>query len=221
MKKILLLLLIIVNFNVYSSIDTLKSKKESTQDTIIKSKILECHFSYKYRNPIYVKYTLYKGGGDCNRSKYHFKTGKVKNSATADDYAHSGYDIGHLASAEDFAFNCGLDSLTFFFYNAVPQTPNLNRGIWKTYEERIRELSQKDSLLIICGAVFPQNYKTLNNKGLVAIPSNCWKVVKSLSTGKILYILWFTNEMEDHNSVQSKMTLEELEKKIGFTLNLK
>jgi endonuclease G len=205
------ILFLILSFNVFSQVKV---------DTIIKTKILESHFSYQYRNPIFVKYKLYKGGGDCNRSQFHFKTGKIKNSATSEDYSHSGYDIGHLAPAEDFAYDCKLDSLTFFFYNAVPQTPNLNRGVWKTYEEKIRDLSQRDSLLVICGGVYDSNYQTLKN-GNVVIPKYCWKIVKSLSTGKIIYILWFTNEMEIHNSVQTELTIKELEKKIGFTLNLK
>lgn len=219
MKKLLIILLTLLSFNVLAQVKV---------DTIIKTKILESHFSYKYKNPIFVSYKLIpdprrdsKGGGSCNRSKFRFKTGKLKNGATSDDYAHSGYDIGHLASAEDFAYDCQLDSLTFFFYNAIPQTPNLNRGVWSTYEDRIRLLCVKDSLLILCGGVYENNYSTLNNKGVVAIPKYCWKVVQSLSTKKILYILWFTNEMEDHNSVQTGLTLKELEKRIGFTLKLK
>lgn len=211
MKKILILLLTLMCFD----------SSAQRVDTIIRTHILESHFSNKYKNPILVSYKLYHGGGDCNRSRFHFKTGGVKNSATSNDYLYSGYDIGHLASAEDFAYNCSLDSLTFFFYNAIPQAPNLNRGIWKTYEEKIRSLSQKDSLFILCGGVFLVDGQTLNNKGVVAIPKYCWKVVQSLSTKKILYILWFTNEIEVHNSVQTGLTLQELEKKIGFTLKLK
>ena len=106
MRILFTFILICISFKLFSQVKT---------DTIIKTEILECHFSYKYRNPIFVKYILYKGGGGCNRSKFHFKTGKVKNSATSDDYSHSGYDIGHLSPSEDFAYDCRLDSLTFFF----------------------------------------------------------------------------------------------------------
>ena len=47
-----------------------------------------------------------------------------------------------------------IELITFRFYNALPQTPKLNRGIWKHYETEIRKLSQNDSILIITGSIF-------------------------------------------------------------------
>lgn len=182
-------------------------------DTIIKNGVLESYFSYKHRNPVMVKYILYKGGGDCNRSQFSFHTGGVKNSATKKDYIGSGMDIGHLMAAEDVAYDCVKEEKTFYFYNSVPQTPNLNRGIWKHYETEIRKLSQRDSLLVLCGAIYGEN-KINGTK--VSIPTHCWKVVKSLKTQKIVYVLWFTNEIEK-NSVKT-IPLKDLEKRIGFKL---
>ena len=99
------------------------------------------------------------------------------------DYKKSGYDIGHMADAEDFAYNEILEKETFKYYNAVPQKPNLNRDIWKSYETKIRKISQTDSLLIICGGC---DYNGM-------IPNNCFKIVYSLSKRQILYSLVFTN----------------------------
>ncbi len=186
----------------------------SQADTIIKNNVLESHFSYKHHNPLYVKYKLYQGGGNCNRSQFCFKTNNLPHSATKNDYAYSGYDIGHLCPAEDFSYDCSLEQETFYFYNAIPQTPNLNRGIWKHFENEIRKDSQHDSLLIICGAV----YDDVDKINSISVPVNCWKVVKSLSTNKILYCLWFTNGMED-NEVKH-LPLEQLEKFIGYKLGL-
>lgn len=212
MKKTIILILIMLSFKAFSQIKV---------DTIIKTEILESYFSYDCKNPLYIKYKLYQGGGDCNRSQFHFKTGGVENSATSSDYYHSGYDIGHLASAEDFAYDCHLDSLTFFYYNALPQTPNLNRGVWKTWEGKIRNLSQTDSLLIICGGYFPEDCQSLKNEGSVKIPLNCWKIVKSLSTNKIVYVLWFTNELEIRNSVKTGLKVVDIEKRTGLKIDLK
>ncbi len=189
-RKTLLLFLLFISIEAKSQIkiDTISQIKI---DTIIKSEILESHFSYKYHNPVFIVYKIYKGGGNCNRSKFVFRTGDVKNSATSTDSLYSGYDKGHLANAEDFAYDCIKDSLTFFYYNAVPQTPNLNRGCWETYESRIRNISQSDSLLVICGSIF-SDYKIPNTN--IYIPIYCWKVVQSLSTKNIIYVLLFTNE---------------------------
>ena len=180
-------------------------------DTIIKTSVYESHFSFKYKNPLHVKYKLYKGGGDCNRSQFKFKVDSFKKTATNSDYRYSGYDEGHMVSAEDFAYDCVKMGWTFRFYNCIPQTPSLNRGIWKSYETRIRKLSQSDSLLIVCGGIYED--RCLPNTE-VYVPTYCWKIVKSLSTGKIIYALLFTNEFEK-NSVKN-MPVEELEKKIGY-----
>lgn len=203
MKKILSILLILLSISAYSQVDT-----------IIHNGSLTSYFSFTQHNPMYVKYTLYKGGGDCNRSQYTFKTGGIRNSATKNDYVASGYDIGHMCPAEDFAYDCALESNTFYFYNALPQTPNLNRGLWKHYETEIRSLSQHDSLIVFCGGIF-DNHVIPNTK--VQIPVQCWKVVFDYKTKKVLYVLLFTNNMES-NSVKTTMTLEGLEKLIKIKL---
>lgn len=181
-------------------------------DTIIKNEVYESYFSYKDRNPLYVKYKLYQGGGDCNRSQFHFTTDNLPNSATSVDYAHSGYDEGHLCNAEDFAYDCQKEAKTFRFYNCIPQTPNLNRGIWKHYETEIRKLSQTDSLLILCGAIYPDTVT-----GQLHIPHHCWKLVKSLTTNQTVYCLWFTNKMAN-NEVQS-ITLVELIERLSYSID--
>lgn len=169
-KKILILLSILFSFMIVSA---------QNVDTIIVNKEYKSYFSYEVKNPLYVIYKLYKGGGDTPRTGMVFKTGGLKYSLTEKEYTKSGYDIGHLANAKDFANNKQNEELTFRFYNAVPQTPRLNRGIWKTYETNIRELSQKDSLLIICGGY---NYNKINN---LYVPMFCFKIVKDLVTNKI------------------------------------
>ena len=180
-------------------------------DTIIRNSIYESHYSFKYKNPIYVKYKLYKGGGDCNRSQFKFKVDSIKNTASDNDYIASGYDRGHLANTEDFAYDCSKTEVTFRFYNCIPQTPKLNRGIWKSYESKIRKISQTDSLLIVCGGIFENRHTEVSK---LPVPTFCWKIVKSLSTGNIIYALLFTNEME--TSSVKKMPIEQLIKQLGY-----
>ncbi|MFA6832100.1 MAG: DNA/RNA non-specific endonuclease, partial [Bacteroidaceae bacterium] len=103
-------------------------------------------------------------------------------------YAGTAYDRGHLCPAQDFAYSWELEESTFRYYNAVPMTKNLNRGIWECYEDSVRMLSQTDSLLVICGGC---DYKG----GLV--PKHCFKVVKSLKDGHIYYSLLFDNKKKN------------------------
>lgn len=165
---------------------------------IVDKGIYKANFSNTFHEPRYISYILYKGGGDCNRDKFSFKNDDPRlECATDEDYAGSHYDKGHLANAEDFAFDCAKDELTFRYYNCLPQTANLNRGIWKKNETQIREWSQSDSLYIICGGFFG------NSKiGKITVPSYCWKVVQSVSSKKVLFCGWFSNT--------SKATLEEI-----------
>lgn len=159
-------------------------------DTIIKTNAYTSYYSFKLKNPLMVVYNLHKGGGDCDRSQFRFTTGKLGNrSATAKDYSHSGYDEGHLANAEDFAYDCKLDSITFRFWNCCPQTPQLNRGIWKVNEEDVRGLSQNDSILVLCGSFYSS--KIIGDS--VYVPETCWKVVYSHTQKKVLMCYIFTN----------------------------
>ena len=201
-KKPLLFLFLVVSLSV-------KAQKE---DTIIVTNAYTSHYSYSLHNPLYVVYKLYKGGGDCSRKAFHFKTDGLPYSANPADYKGSGYDEGHLADAKDFAFDCEKEEETFRFYNCVPQTPRLNRGIWKHFETVIRAESQNDSLLIICGSLF--GTKTMGPDN-VAIPDWCWKIVISLTTKQILYCFICPND--DSDSFEN-VTLADLKKKLGYVL---
>lgn len=181
-------------------------------DTVIKNKWYQSYYSYKLKTPVYVIYDIWKAGGKCDRGSSTFKTGNILKSAKAKDYSKSGFDQGHLVPFEDFAFDCKAAESTFFFYNAIPQYPNLNRGEWKKWENIVREASKKDSLKIITGG--SKWTSTIGNG--VAVPDYCWKVVWSKSQKVVLYALLFENKKQD-GSVSIE-TITTLEKKIGFNI---
>jgi endonuclease G, mitochondrial len=180
------------------------------QDTTINTGIYKSYFSYNLKEPLYVSYKLYKGGGDCSRAGMVFKTDKLIQSATAKDYSHNGYDEGHLANAEDFASDCVNEEKTFRFYNCVPQTPRLNRGIWKVWETQIRKESQNDSLLVICGSIFKDK-----KIGSIAVPDQCWKIVISLTTCKVIHSMVFPND--DSDTVHD-ITIDDLIKLLPYKI---
>lgn len=208
MKKLLLLFLLT---------STYLPGQSPNVDTIIKNDIYKSYFDIDIKQPLQLNYILHKGGGDCNRSKFRFINDTKVPTSTMKEYAKSGFDMGHLANAEDFAHDCYKDELTFRFYNCLPQYPNLNRGIWKKWETKIREESHKDSLLIICGATF-SNKKTSTN---LVVPDYCYKVVKSLITNQIKYVLWFKNIDKEAEKYLELLTIEELERRLGFKVDFK
>lgn len=181
-------------------------------DTVIRNDIYASYFSYQLHEPLYVVYKLYQGGGDCDRKAFHFKTGGIEYSARPRDYKASGYDEGHLADAKDFAYDCEKEEETFRFYNCVPQTKKLNRGIWKHFETEIRKESQGDSLLIISGSIFSDKAIGEDN---IAVPEYCWKVVFSLTTNEIIKCLIFPN---DDSDTYDNISIEELKNKLSYKL---
>ncbi len=187
---------------------------QAIAQSIVNRGIYTVNFSNTLHEPLWVSYKLYKGGGGCDRKGFRFKNDiDSLKTATDKDYSKSGYDKGHLANAEDFAYDCTKDELTFRYYNCLPQTPNLNRGVWKTNETQIRQWSQTDSLLIVCGGTFG-----IRKIGHIAVPDYCWKIVQSLSTLEILYCGWFTNSA---HATSEEISLKELLNRTSLNIQLK
>ena len=91
--------------------------------------------------PRWVAYTLtkeYSLGCDVRVSDFHADPALPKGSATPSDYDNSGYDKGHQAPAEDFAWNKDTEYDSFSMANMAPQKPGLNRQ--EKYHARLPRL---------------------------------------------------------------------------------
>lgn len=182
MKNIITLFLISIAFQL--------SSQAIKYDTIIHTRIYNSYYSNVDRCPVVVTYKLYHGGGDVSREGMSFINDiPTIKTASYKDYAKSGYDKGHMVNAEDFAYDSTLEELTFRYYNCVPQTPELNRGIWKHYESVVRKMSETDSLFIVCY----NHLSTLKLRERVSVPDTCYKFVYSLTTHKLLLSIGLPN----------------------------
>jgi len=169
------------------------------------------YFSYKTKTPLFVEYKLYKGGGDSSRKDLVFEKAGLFRSASEKDYRHSGYDIGHMCPAEDFAFDPIKEKETFRFYNALPQTEKLNRGCWKELETKVRKQSQDEELLIICGG-FDFNKKMRT----VSVPDYCFKIIKDSKDNITSYIA-----ANDNSDILNQIDNNELLEKLPFSDDVK
>ena len=158
-------------------------------DTVIHTSVYDSYYSFKLKNPVFVLYQLSKGGGDCDRQEQGFSFKSLPFTAKNKDYTKSGYERGHLANAEDFAYDCNAERETFWYYNCSPQTEGLNLGQWKKDETDIRRQSQSAKILIICGSYFSNN--TIGAG--VYVPKFCWKVAQNMKTGEILLCRIYEN----------------------------
>jgi endonuclease G, mitochondrial len=96
---------------------------------------------------------------------------------TCKAYVKSGYDRGHSVPRCDMNRQDVIQVNTFFLSNMGPQTPQLNRGIWRWLEETVRAYTEAfGEVRVISGAVFlgmPHNLP----ESSVGIPRQFFKII--------------------------------------------
>lgn len=211
MRPAIIALLLFVACSAFSqSSDTMTVTHKYYSTTFSKSK----HF------PVVVKYWLTKKMFAC---KVRFKR---TNKFTADpklqaytnlskDYSHSGYDQGHNMDAYDN----GCDSIgmieSFYYSNMCPQTPRLNRGIWKSLEEYTRKKAKTfDSVLVWCGSV------AIGKKhiGKVAVPEYCWKIIYVKKSGVIEAYSFRNDKSQSKPLTAYKVSVDSVRRLSGFRI---
>ena len=89
----------------------------------------------------------------------------------------------HMAPSGDMP-DAQSQQQTFSLANMVPQTPELNRGVWAGIEMAMRHLAQRrGELFMVTGPAFQgQALKTIGPGG-VLVPSATWKAVYDPRSG--------------------------------------
>ncbi len=144
-----------------------------------------CHRGYEAlvdddaKVPLVVQYELtgpHTIGCLKRKNNFHVDAALPGGSAASSDYAKAGFDKGHQAPAEDFAWSAVELSDSFSFANMAPQKPGLNRQQWERLEETVRAWAlQYKSLSVYVGPVL-DGHKTIG-KHKVAVPTGFWKVI--------------------------------------------
>jgi endonuclease G len=102
---------------------------------------------------------------------------------THQDYTGSGYDRGHIVRSQERTSTREDNDATFYLTNILPQTPDLNQGVWNSFELYCEKLAkQQKELYLIAGGTFDKNPPRL--KGKVAVPKSTWKIVVVLERGQ-------------------------------------
>lgn len=138
-------------------------------------------------------------------------------TATAGDYAESGYDRGHLAPAADMRWSAIAMSESFYFSNICPQVPAFNRGIWKQLEDRVRNWAiENESVVIVTGPVLNPNLPKLPKSG-VSIPDLFFKVVVDTNLSGLKGIGFLLPNKNKMNSLTSYIvTIDSVQKLTGL-----
>ncbi len=139
-----------------------------------KSEVLTFHTgyttSYNHENhiPNWVAYELSPSelNGVNERSDKFLPDPLIKpNTCVSSDYTKSGYDRGHLAPAGDMTWSSIAMKESFYMSNICPQSPPLNRGIWKDLESDVRNyvLQKNRALFIITGPIMDSKVEPYKN----------------------------------------------------------
>ncbi len=98
------------------------------------------------------------------------------------DYRGSGYDRGHQCPSGDRTADKSANSETFLMSNMLPQTPDLNRQLWRKFEEYCRDQLKggDNELYIVTGGV--GTIERIGG-GKVNVPGSCWKIAVILPSG--------------------------------------
>ena len=133
--------------------------------------------------------------------------------AELSDYAHSGYDRGHMSPAADMPTEESQQQ-SFSLANIVPQTSEHNQILWSAIEGATRHLvNQRGELFVITGPVF-EGDRIARINGRVFIPTHIFKAV--YDPFKKEGAAWLSPNLA--GDAYEIVSLSELEKRIGISL---
>jgi endonuclease G len=100
-----------------------------------------------------------------------------EDNAHCDDYKGSGYGRGHTVPNADMNRSRLAQANTFFLSNMSPQSPALNRGLWRYLEELVREYAEEYGVIyVLAGSILQDPGQTVPS-GRVGIPSRYYKTL--------------------------------------------
>ena len=98
------------------------------------------------------------------------------------DYARSGFDRGHMTPSGDMPDPLAQQQ-SFSLANIVPQTAQLNRGVWERIESTVRTVvKRRGEAYVVTGPAF-QGATLQQIGGRVLVPSSTWKAIYIPATG--------------------------------------
>lgn len=148
---------------------------------------------------------------------------QLAKSPHPDDYTHSGYDRGHMVPnyAIDTRYGDISQGLTFLMSNIAPQTPALNRGVWREVEHRIADFwtARYGEIWVVVGCI-PSASEKIGTTG-IDVPTHFYQVVlaqKGMDV-RALAMLFPQNVSWREWAARHLITIDELEALTGLDFN--
>jgi len=179
-------------------------------------------WSPKLRHPVWVAYHVPV------ESRYEIDTRpgfsmdkSARNSPPASSYGRSGYDRGHMAPNHAIASRFGADAQkqTFLMSNIAPQSPSLNRGVWREIEHRIADFwtARWGEIWVVAGCISESAGETVSGTE-IDVPRKFYQVVvaqKGMDVRALAVVI--PQEVEPRAwPTRHLVTIDELEKMSGL-----
>jgi len=213
MKKILYSIVIVLLSLLFVSSSQIKN------EVVLKHTNYTSTFSISKKYPVMVEWWVTKAMVSCPtplKRKDNFKPDPLlpEHTNLSQDYVGGGYDRGHMIPAADNLCQTQLvQDESFYFSNMSAQTPQLNRGDWKSLETFTRDESKlKDSIHVWVG-----NVGEIKKIGSVSVPKYCWKVIHIKKENKWLAYLFENNTSAPDGFKNNEVALKEIMTLTGFT----
>jgi endonuclease G len=139
-----------------------------------------------------------------------------------DDYTNSGYDRGHMAPNWTTYLRYGRDAQieTFLMSNIVPQTPSLNRQVWRELEETVaKEYGiEMETVWVITGPIYDDEPTYLPGDDRIEIPDSFYKIIVDEVGGKVRALSYIIDqEVSGEDDLDNyTVSIDQIENLTGF-----
>ena len=145
---------------------------------------------------------------------------KVPRCPIAGEYTGTGYDRGHMAPNHAIASRFGPEAQTnsFLMTNISPQTPPLNRGVWREVEHRISDLwtAKWGEVWVIVGAI-SEGCEWLSGTD-VDVPTSFYQIVVAQDGRKVRAVAMLFEQEVPRRAWPTRyiVSIDELERRTGL-----
>ena len=183
-------------------------------------------WSDRLRHPVWCAYHVVKDAKYAIDKRPGFvKDKSIPAAPSPSDYTRSGYDRGHLAPNHAIASRYGeaAQKKTFAMSNVAPQTPELNRGVWRDVEHRIADLwtARYGEIWVVVGCISPStNGETIGGTN-IDVPQSFYQVIVAQEGMDVRALALVFPQQVSWNAWAARhiVTIEELEKMTGLDFN--
>ncbi len=189
--------------------------------TILENRSYTAGYSESMNNPLWVAYRIFDVPELENGERASFRIDhRTRSKISTSDYKHSGFDRGHLAPNYGIGTRYGQEGQdeTFLMSNIIPQSPGVNRGIWKDLEMVVAKQYGRyfQEVWVVTGPVFTDPIEKMESG--IPIPSHYYKIIADENGGK-LRVLAFLIESDcpPYTRIRKRLvSIDEIEGKTGL-----